>query len=137
MRHSLLIAIGVVLTAGCATTPSGDAKVPVASELVGSYAMGWGGICYEVELRADETYLGMDCAGGHFGPADGPNRSFSGQWALNGAELTFSSVRPNGGLDLGPAEVFFHQGEPAFVERQFLDKGKVSPLFLFTRRATE
>jgi hypothetical protein len=127
----------VFLLAGCATGRIGSASTPSADELVGSYAMGWGGICYEIELRADRTYNGVDCAGGHFGPTDGPNRHFSGEWTLESAALSFSSIRPTGGLDLGPTEVLFHKGKPAFVELQFVARGKIAPMFLFTRQASE
>jgi len=133
-----LLAIGAVaLLAGCASLTVGNERIPNGTELVGSYAMGWGGICYEVELRADRTYDGVDCAGGHFGPTDGPNRNFSGKWALQGEVLSFSSISPTGKLDLGPAEVFFYKDSPAFVELQFVERGKVSPMFLFTRRSAE
>ena len=126
-----------LLLAGCASGRVAQEPVPSAQQLVGSYVMGWGGICYEIELRPDRTYTGVDCAGGHFGPADGPNRSFSGLWNLQGEILSFSSVSPTGNPDLGPAEVFFYQGGPAFVELKFVDRGKATPRFLFTRHSRE
>ena len=137
MRQFIASCLLASLLASCVTGQLGEAKVPVADELVGHYAMGWGGICYEIELRADRTYSGMDCAGGHFGPTDGPNRHFSGQWTLQGEALSFSSISPSGARDLGPAEAFFYSGSPAFVELKFVDHGKAAPMFLFTRQDTE
>ncbi|MEJ1098501.1 MULTISPECIES: hypothetical protein [unclassified Pseudoxanthomonas] len=137
MRQFFAIGLLASVLMSCASARLGDEKVPTAEQLVGSYAMGWGGICYEVHLRADQSYSGMDCAGGHFGPTDGPDRHFSGQWTLQGKVLSFSSVSPTGKPDLSPAEVFFYKGSPAFVELEFVDKEKVAPMFLFTRQNTE
>ena len=137
MRHIFATALAALLLASCASSQIGRKAFPTAEQLVGSYAMGWGGICYEVHLRADQSYSGMDCAGGHFGPTDGPDRHFSGSWTLQGEVLSFSSVSPTGKPDLGPAEVFFHKGNPAFMELEFVQKEKVAPMFLFTRQSQE
>ena len=127
----------VLLLAGCVSGPPWDRKTPTAEQLVGEYAMSWGGVCYEVELRADRTYAGKDCAGGHFGPTDGPDRHFAGDWRLEGALLHFSSIGPLGDLDLGPAEAFFYKGQPAFVELDFVHDGKVSATPVFKRQASD
>jgi len=137
MKRFLAAALTTTLLVGCVSGPLWDKRVPTANELIGSYSMSWGGICSEVDLRADQSYSGMDCAGGHFGPADGPDRHFSGRWTLQTEVLTFSSTSPTGKPDLGPAEVFFYKGSPAFVELSSVDKGKTIHEFVFTRRSTK
>ena len=134
MKQFLAIGLMAALLTGCASGWFGDKALPTADQLVGSYSMGWGGICYEVDLHADQSYSGMDCAGGHFGPTDGPNRHFSGRWTLQAEVLTFSSISPTGKPDLGPAEVFFYKGSPAFVELSSVDRGKTIHEFVFTRQ---
>jgi hypothetical protein len=133
MRRILLIGLLTCLFSGCAAWHKRAGQIPSATDLIGTYGMGFGGICYEVTLRPDYSYSGLDCAGGHFGPSDGQDRHFSGQWKLENEILSFSSIGPLGDLDLSPAEIFFYNGSEAFVFLKFIDKGKALPYFVFTR----
>ena len=124
-----LILVSIVISSCTSLRDRG--RVPTQQELVGSYGMGDGlGICEEIELRADGSFSGTNCAGEHIGYG---SVAFNGTWSLSGAMISFRGAESQ----IGPAEAFFWHGKPAFVEVRYKQGDKVGPLLVFERQAKE
>jgi len=131
----LPIALTALLLSSCATSWEATEKIPAKEELAGIYDIqGDGlGICMTIALSASGQYKAINCGGAHRGDA---NSETSGSWQLSKNHIFFYDAkgRYDASAYLNYAEIFYHQGIPAFVLARHLHNGKVHEWFVFTKQ---